>query len=164
MDIKTNEAISIKGKVRITTRRAGTDEVLRRSPWMKNLLVISPSRGKNLIVQRLTGVNTYSLNIKYGEIGTGSAAPTTADTGLNTPSVRVPVSLASTSVSLSEAQFQFFMSDAQLPNGTYREFGMFVDGDAGTATGQFFNHILFTTAYTKAAGEDTTIEVDVAVT
>ena len=158
-----NENITISGKIRITKYKAGLKEILWQSPWMNNLVVNNSSRGRNLIVQRLIGTNTYSLNILYGEIGTSTGSPTAQDVGLGTPTVRVVTALASIGTGLNEAQLQFFFTDAQLPTGTYTEFGTFVDGTAATASGQLFNHILFSTAYAKAAGEDTTVEVDFTV-
>ncbi len=155
--------MKISGKVRITKYQAGTDEIISRTPWMNNIVVNGASTGRNLIVQRLIGVNDYDLNIAWGEIGTSAGAVDNSDTGLGTPVARVAYSLRSVGVALNEAQLQFFFTDAQLATGTYYEFGTFVGGNAGTATGQLFNHILFTTPYSKAAGEDTTIEVDFTV-
>lgn len=159
-----NETFKITGEVRITKYKAGTKEILWQSPWMKNLVVNNSNRGRNLIVQRLVATNTYTLNITYGEIGTSAGSPTASDVGLGTPTVRVATSLASVGVGLNVAQLQFFFTDGQLPNGTYQEFGTFVDGTTATASGQLFNHILLSTPYTKAAGEDTTVEVDFTIT
>jgi hypothetical protein len=158
------DLFEVTGQVRITKYKAGTKEVLWQSPWMDNMVVCNSNRGRNLVVQRLVGVNTYTLNILYGEMGTSPAAPANSDTILGTPTVRVVTALASVGVSLNEAQLQFFFTDTQLPDGTYYEFGTFVDGNVGTSTGQLFNHILFSTPYLKAAGEDTTVEVDFTVT
>ena len=160
---KTSDTFSIQGEVRITKTRAGTNEILWQSPWMKNRIVNNSNRGVNLVVQRLIGVNTYTLNIDYGELGTSAGSPTAADIGLGTPTSRVAYSLRSIGAALNIAQLQFYWTDAQLANATYREFGTFSGGTTATATGQLFNHILFSTVYTKAAGEDTTVEVNVTV-
>ena len=157
------ESLKITGQVRITKYRAGTQEILWQSEWMNNLVVNGSNTGKNLIVQRLIGTTTYSLNIAYGEIGTSAGSPTASDVGIGTPTVRVATSLASIGSAMNEAQLQFFFADAQLANGTYQEFGTFVDGTAATASGQLFNHILFSSPYTKASGEDTTVEVDFTI-
>lgn len=151
----------IIGRVRITTYKAGTKEVLRQTKWMKNLVVSSANHGRNLICQRLAGTNTYSLNITHGEIGTGSTAPTDGDTGLIAGVARSGDPL--TSVVNNVVTIQFFFSDAQLPNQTYREFGTFVDGIITLGTGQLFNRILISPVYTKAAGEDTTVEVEFTI-
>lgn len=159
-----DEQAGVTGYVRITAYKAGTKEVVRQTPWMKNTIMNSSNRGKNLIVQRLCAINDYSLNILYGEIGTSTGTPTATDLGLGTPVARSVTTLASVGVALNVAQLQFFFADSQLPDGTYTEFGTFVDGNSGTATGQLFNHALFNTAYTKGTGEDTTVEVDFTLT
>lgn len=179
IDLKEN--IGIKGRIVLREHPAGTVE------WMQNLLahrtkqsqdavrriiktgriaaktdnliMVSASHGLDLIVQRLCSVNTYSLNISYGEIGTSATAVTTADTALNSPSARASMALAS-DVGSNQAQIQFFFTDGSLANTTYREFGTFVDGTSTIGTGQLFNHAVFTVAYTKAAGTDITVEVD----
>jgi hypothetical protein len=155
------ERQGIHGRVRITAYKAGTKEIVRQTGWMKNLVVSSANHGRNLICQRLAGTNTYSLNITHGEIGTGSTAPADSDTGLVAPAVRVGDPFPS--VVNNVVKIQFFFSDAQLQNITYREFGTFVDGTITLGTGQLFNRILFNPAYTKAAGEDTTVEVEFTI-
>ncbi len=165
MGMKTLAAkfnIAISGRVRIVVRKAGTDEILRASEWSENLVVSGTDTGRNLIAQRIGGTNTYTLNITHGDIGTGTAAPANSDAQLQTPSVRA----AKTSAIISNniVTLQFFFSDAALPNGTYNEFGTFVDGTATISTGKLFNRALFGTAYVKASGEDTTVEVEFTIT
>lgn len=123
-----------------------------------NLVVSSSGHGRNLFVQRLTGDNSFTLNITHGEIGTGSTPPTNADTALTTPTDRVAVTLASASNNV--ATLRFFFADGDLADDTYNEFGTFVDGTITIGTGQMFNHALFASAYVKATGEDTTIDVE----
>ncbi len=151
--------IPVPGKVRITTRRNG--KIIRQTKWMKNLVVSSANYGRNLIAQRLGGVNTYTLNVTHGEIGTGTNAPANGDIGLQTGAVRVAITLAS--VVNNVVSLQFFFSDATLPDGTYTEFGTFIDGAAGLGTGQIFNRVLFSPGYSKSAGEDTTVEVEFTI-
>lgn len=149
--------------MRIITTRAGTKEILRISEWTKNLIVNNSNRGKNLVAQRLASQNTYTLNITHGEIGTGTNPPAVTDTALQTPSVRVATTLASIGAGLNVVTTQFFFSDAALPNGTYNEFGTFIDGTGTLGSGQLFNRALFATPYTKASAEDTTIEVEFTI-
>jgi len=156
--------MSIAGYIRITKYKAGTNEIVAQTPWMKNLVVNSSNYGRNLIVQRLVGTNTYTLNITHAEIGTSTGSPAASDVALASPIVRVVKTLGQVGAGLNQAQLQFFFSDANLPDGTYNEFGTYIDGAAGTATGQLFNHILFSSAYVKTAGEDTTVEVDFTIT
>jgi hypothetical protein len=127
-----------------------------------NLIMDSPNYGLDLIIQRLVGINTYSLNILWIELGTGSTAPTVNDTGLTTPSVRAAVNFQE-DYATTDAIVQAYITDANLPNATYQEVGGFVDGTASIGSGQIFNHSLLSPTYTKIAGQDTTIQIDVSV-
>lgn len=153
-------------RIAICQKRA--DEILAagfigKTALGNNIVVLGSNTGKNLIIQRLASQNTYSLNITYGEIGTGSTAVAASDTVLTTPSVRVATTLSTVGTGLNIVSLQFFFPDSGLANATYYEFGTFVDGSATIGTGQMFNHILFSTPYTKNASEDTTIQVDFTV-
>lgn len=161
-EIDTKEKGFLKGKIRTITTKAGTGEVLRISDWSKNRIMLGTNTGKSLILQRLIGENTYSLNINKAEIGTGSTTPADGDVALTTPTVRVD--FANGSVSGDTASLFFFFSDAVLANGTYYEFGSFIDGDASLGNGQIFNHALFAIAYSKSTGEDTTVQLDIELT
>lgn len=127
-----------------------------------NLIMDSPNCGLDLIVQRLVGINTYSLNILYGELGTGSNAPTITDTALTTPTNRAAVGFQQ-DYGTTDAVMQFFFADSQLANTTYTEFGSFVDGTTAIGSGQLFNHALLSPAFVKTAGTDITIQLDVTV-
>lgn len=153
--------INLKGRVRVITTKAGTKKVLRKSKWWDNLIVSGNNTGINLIAQRLGGINTYSLNITHADIGTGTTNPSNSDTELETPVARAPIS--SQEVVNNIVTLRFFFSDAVLPNGTYYEFGTFVDGLAGISTGKLFNRVLFGSPYTKSSGEDSTFEVEITI-
>ncbi|MCP6719747.1 MAG: hypothetical protein KJI72_00255 [Patescibacteria group bacterium] len=159
--IKLPDSFGVRGRIIIRTYRVGTKKLLREL-IVPNLVVSSSDHGRNLIAQRLAGTNTYTLNITHGEIGTGTATPLNNDTALQTPTLRKAKTLES--VSNNIVTIQFFMSDAELADGTYNEFGTFVDGSATIGTGQLFNRALFATPYIKASGEDTTVEVEFTIT
>lgn len=159
-NMKNNEAVKVRGTITIKSYRAGT-KVLLSEIVQRNTIMVSSGRGLDLLVQRLLGVVTYSTIINYGAIGTGSTAPTTADTQLAAETARTTVALAQ-DFTFNQASLQFFFPDASLANGTYREFGMFVDGTASANTGRLFNRALFSVAYIKAAGVDSTVEVDIS--
>lgn len=150
------------GTITIRAYKAGTKILLSESVT-QNLIMEGTNTGKNLIVKRLISTNTYSLNINYGAIGTSATAVAASDTQLGAESARTVVSLAQASA-VNLASIQFFFPDANLTNGTYREFGTFVDGTASANTGQIFNHALFSSAYIKAGGTDTTVQVDIQFT
>lgn len=155
------ENLGIVGKVRITTYKAGTKEVLRQTEWYRNLVVSTAGYGRNLIAQRLGGTNTYSLNVTHGEMGTGTTPTANSDTALETPVARG--ALTSAAVVNNAVTLQFFFADGALANGTYYEFGSFIDGTGTIGTGRMFNHVLFGTPYNKGSGEDTTVEVDITI-
>lgn len=176
--MKQYESLTISGRVIVRSHPAGTIDRYRAlvkegrreeaqalihagkvEVTQKNLVVDSPSYGLDLIIQRLVGTNTYSLNITHGEIGTGSTTPQSTDTGLQAGVARVSTTYSADNANTT-AVLQFFFTDATLPNETYYEFGTFVDGNSSLGTGQLFNHALFTTPYTKVSGQDTTVEVD----
>jgi len=173
------ENSGITGKVRIITTKSlpkgffnwlwykvilgkKTGQKLRETEFTSNLVMLGTNTGKSLILNRLNADNTYSLNITYGDIGTGTNTPAVSDTTLQTPTVRV--AKANGSVSSNILSLFFFFSDAVLANGTYREFGSFVDGSATVSTGKIFNRVLFASPYVKASGEDTTVQVDFTLT
>ncbi len=183
MNILTKEKTGITGIITIRRYRAGftkqAEELIERNAFaeleslkkefflsvaliQKNLVVSSSNRGRNVLCQWLAGVGTYAIGINYGEMGTGSTAPANSDTALATPVKRVaPTTYA---ISNNILTLQFFFSDAVLPNNTYYEFGTYIAGSSTLGTGQLFNHVLFSSPYVKASGEDTTIEVDFTIT
>lgn len=157
-----NDGIRAVGKITLRAYKAGTKELIGKIV-QPNMIMQASNTGKNLIVQRLISTNTYSLNVNYGVIGTNSTVVAASDTTLYGESTRAVVALAQ-APAVNQATLQFFFPDANLHNGTYREFGMVVDGTATRNSGQLFNRALFSTAYTKVAGTDTTVEVDVELT
>jgi hypothetical protein len=140
--------MKITGKYKIKTYRQG--ELIRESNWIKNLIVANSDRGVSLIIERLSGTTTYDLEITSASIGTGTNTPADSDTGLQT-SVLANILVASLSKTTKRLTLNFFISDSELTNGTYTEFGLF----CGT---RLFARSLITPSYTKSSGEDTTIE------
>ena len=128
-----------------------------------NLITASSDRGMGTIVKQLAGTSAYTLEITHGEIGDSATAPTEADTQLNNGLDRKAVTLT-TELSNKSVQFQFFWSDLELTNGTYREFGIYANGTSLTlGNGRLFNHALLVPVYTKADNEDTTVEVQITL-
>lgn len=155
------EKSGLKGRVRIIQKKAGTDEVVHVSKWMDNLIMRGTDTGIDVILDRLAGVLTYSLDLTYADIGTGATAPAITDVALTTPTLRAL--RAYSAVSGATVTLQYFFTDALLGNATYREFGTFMDGSSTISTGKIFNHILFPTPYVKTSGIDTTVEVQFTV-
>jgi hypothetical protein len=179
----TNEKTKITGRVTVKRYKAGfikrAQKLIQEKSFdalkllekeyflgtaliQENLVVSSSNRGRNILCQWLAGVGTYAIGINYGEMGTGNTAPLNSDTALTTPVKRVaPTTYL---ISNNVLTFQFFFSDAVLPNNTYHEFGTYIAGSSTLGSGQLFNHALFSSPYIKASGEDTTIEVDFTIT
>ncbi len=156
--LAVQEGIRLKGTVILRAYKAGTKELLTEITT-PNIIVNSPNHGLDLIIQRLIGTNTYSLNITEGEMGTGTTTPAVTDTQLTAGVVRTsPTYVADNGNTI--AVLQFFFPDSTLPNDTYSEFGTFVDGSNVIGSGQMFNHALFATSYAKVSGVDITVEVD----
>jgi hypothetical protein len=146
----------LKGQYVIKTYKAGTKELLRQSAPIKNLIVLNTNNGLYIIFSRLLNVLTYDLPITQAKIGDGTTPPAIAQTDLiNTIVDGIPVALRSR-VADDEIMITFFISDADLPNGTYKEFGIF-------CTDQLFARSLITPNYTKATGEDSQIEYTISL-
>lgn len=159
---KLSANLKYEGKIKIITYKAGTKEILRETEWYPNRVMLGTNTGKDLILDRLNGTNTYTLNITHADIGTGTNTPADGDTTLQTVVARA--AKVTGTISTNILSLQFFFSDASLANGTYREFGTFIDGTSTVSTGQIFNRALFGTAYVKASGEDTTVQLDITLT
>jgi hypothetical protein len=145
-----------------TIRHIKASYFIRTAVECPNLIMDSPNYGLDLIIQRLVGINTYTGNILWIEIGTGSTTPTVNDTGLTTPSVRAAVNFQE-DYGTTDAIVQCYITDANLANATYTEVGGFVDGTSTIGTGQIFNHALLSPTYSKISGQDTTIQIDINV-
>jgi len=157
-DFRRNTVATLKREI----ERIKAEYFLGIAVETRNLIMDSPGYGLDLLIQRLVGINTYSGNIQWIEIGTGTATPTVNDTGLTTPSIRLAVSYQE-DFGTTEAVVQAYVSDANLPNGAYSEVGSFVDGTSSIGSGQIFNHALLSPTYSKVSGQDTTIEVDISI-
>jgi hypothetical protein len=178
-----NEGLRITGRVIIRSHPAGTLHLYESLKALgkvdlaqklladgkieveqHNLIVDSSNYGIDILVQYLisayNGSSNFPLGIAWGEIGTGSTTPANSDTALTTPTNRAPVSYAFDN-GFTTASLQFFFPDAVLANETYYECGSFIGGSSTIGTGNMFNHALFGTPYSKSAGVDTTLEIDV---
>lgn len=120
--------------------------VVWRSPWMRNLILDS---GLALIPQHHAGNNSDALEITSLEIGDGSTAVSGSDTSLDNMVVD-GIPRASETVTTSSIVIDFFITDAELPDGTYTEVML----RAGSVA---YTRALFSTTYTKASGKDTII-------
>jgi hypothetical protein len=125
-----------------------------------NLIMTGSLTGRDLLVQYLINGTTYSGGLNYGALGTSITTPASSDTQLGAEVARAPFSTA-IDVSNNQAQFQFYLPDANLANGSYQEAGTFMNGSASLNSGQIFNHGLLGTTYTKTSGTDTTLAINI---
>ena len=128
---------------------------LKRLFMVRECLVdnLIATTGRAVLMQRLANDTTYTGVINYGALGTDATAPTNGDTTLTTEVFRKVVASASDTDNV--AFIDFFYSKADT-NGTYEEFGTFIDGAAGADTGQLFTHAL-TGSWVKTASESMTV-------
>jgi hypothetical protein len=145
----------IKGKFRAITTDSITGKIKRTTPFYNNIVVDGTDTGFNLILDRLNGTNTYSLNITHLDIGTNATTPALSDT-LTGAVART--AKATGVISGSSLTLNFFFASGDLANGTYYDIKLAVDGTSTVDTGRCFTRALFGTAYTKGTNEDTTIE------
>jgi hypothetical protein len=112
-----------------------------------------PTVGRTVFARRLTGDTTYTGIITHGALGSGSTAPTNSDTQLTTEVFRkVP---ATANYILNSVFIDFYFSKADT-NGTYNEWGIFIDGTGSANSGQMFTHAL-TGGWSKLSTESLTI-------
>lgn len=124
----------------------------KRSSTHKNLVVTS---GRAVLARLLAGDATYSGAISYGALGSGSTSPAVGNTQLATETFRKLY--ANRQQSSASATIDFYYSKGDT-NGTYNEFGCFIDGTGTANSGQLFNRVL-TGGWTKSASEAMTVSV-----
>lgn len=111
--------------------------------------------GREVFARRLTNDTTYTGIINYGALGTSSTAVSDAQTQLVAEVKRKGVAVYGRTT--DTASLRFFYSKADT-NGTYEEFGTFIDGTATVNTGQLFNRVL-TGGWVKSSSESLTVTV-----
>lgn len=121
------------------------------SPVIENLVVLSDGYGVNLIMRHLQGDPLLPLVIDNASIGTGSTAPAATDTDLETPVVTGIIRATGTLTAPDTLVTEWFITNDELPNGTYNEFGL----KCGT---RLWARSIISPSHTKASNEDTLIE------
>lgn len=125
-------------------------QYMTKEKVIKNLIT---TVGRSVLAQRLANTTTYSGIINYGALGSSSTAVANSDTQLGTEVFRKVV--ASASFSTNTAFIDFFYTKADT-NGTYNEFGTFIDGTGTVNSGQIFTHAL-TGGWVKTSSESMTV-------
>lgn len=146
----TEREAQIRQNFVFTIRDAKTGKIKRTYKY-HNLVV---TVGRAIIAQRLAGDNTNSLNIDFGELGTGATPPANGDIALEAPTFR-KVTASGTDAS-NQAFLSFFFTAAEAI-GTHAEFGTFVDGTISIGSGILFSRVAVNII--KSATETLTIDV-----
>lgn len=141
-----SSGIGFFGSLRIRALRDGV--VLRETGPIPNKVVSgSGGYGRNLVARALKGDTTYPLEIDSAALGDDDTAPADSDTDLGNALV-TGVGITNIEVSNNSLQIDVFIADGNLPDGTYKEFGLYCNG-------RLFARILISPSYTKVPGEDT---------
>jgi hypothetical protein len=130
-------------------------QLCRRRILTVNNQVILAARAE--LAKRLVGTYAYTGVINYGALGSGSTAISDADTVLDTEVARALVATATQTN--DTAAIDFYFSKAST-NGTYAEFGMFIDGTGSADSGLLFNRAL-TGGWTKSSSEAMTVSIQI---
>jgi hypothetical protein len=118
-------------------RRLERQGVIERHHAAHNLIT---TRGRNVLARLLAGDTTYSGQIKYGALGSASTPVANSDTQLGAEVYRKLYSSHTTDG--NNVVYVDFFYAATDTNGTYNEFGNFIDGTGAANTGIIFSHIL----------------------
>lgn len=135
----------IGGFLTITTYKNGVPVFV--SEPMPNKVVMGSGYGRNLIVRKLAGDNTYGIEIDSASIGDSNTAAADGQTDLVNPLVEdIPIT---NKVAVDDdLTVDVFVADGNLPDDTYEEFGLFVGG-------RLFCRVVISPAYSKGVGENT---------
>jgi len=94
--------------------------------------------GRTVFARRMAGDTTYTGEIDYGAIGNGvSPSFTNASTQLSNEVFRKQA--ASQAYNNNIAYIDWFIASGDVADGTYTEFGSFIDGTASANSGQAFS-------------------------
>ncbi len=115
--------------------------------------------GRSTIAQRLANDTTYTGIINYGSLGTSSTTPVDGNTQLGTEVFRKVTASVSNTTNIAFIDFFYSKTDT---NGTYNEFGTFIDGTATANSGQMFTHAL-TGGWVKTASESMTVALQYTI-
>lgn len=145
------EALSLKGRVRITVRDAKTGEIIEEQE-VKNLVV---AVGKQHICNLLIGASTDSFS--YCGVGSGTTQPSLNDTDLESP-VGSRKQVTDRFRTGNVATFSTFFS-SQDNNGSWNECGLFTHQTGGV----MLCRALFTSTINKDSTKTVTVDWDIEV-
>lgn len=153
--VTTNESFKVTGKMRAVVRDAKTGEVKRDYGWQKNL---NPDELFEKIAKLMADPTAdfdtaENLLINYIALGSGTTAPASSDTQLQTEVYRNEV--ASISNSGKIIYVTAFFNDTEV-SGTFREAGLFAGATGVADSGNIASRIAVN--ITKSTSETLTID------
>lgn len=122
-----------------------------------------PTVCRQQIAKALSGgiATVTEIKITHQELGTSTQAPANSDTGLITPTGSTRKIVSSMAYSSNQLNLTSFWAAGEA-TGTWREFGLFINGTATSNSGTLFNRISIN--ITVAAGNAMTIDGTVTIT
>ena len=117
---------------------------VRRVQMNRNII---PTVGRAVWARRLAGDTTYSAEVDYGALGSGSTAFTNASTTLNTEVYRSQADSQAYDDNL--AYIDWFIASGDVADQTFEEFGGFIDGTGAADSGQAWS-LLITGGWVKS--------------
>lgn len=114
---------------------------------------ITCTAGRSVLMQRLSGITTYTGIVNYGTLGSSNTAPAIGQTTLGTEVYRK--ALSSGTYASNVAYLENFYTTTET-SGTYEEYGFVIDGTGSANTGQQFNR--FTTTTVKSVTESMNVQ------
>jgi len=108
---------------------------------------IIPTTGRNVLARILAGDVTYTGEVDYGALGSGSSAFTNASTQLNTEVYRSQAD--SQAFDDNIAYIDWFIAAGDVADQTFQEFGAFIDGTGSANSGRAWS-LLVTGGWVKS--------------
>jgi hypothetical protein len=154
MNLERHDGARAQGYLTIKTFHDG--KLIREVGPFANKVVSSDGYGRNLILRQMVGDDTYPIVFDAVAIGDDDTAAADGDTDLGNPLV-TGIPITNMSLANNVLSMDVFVSDADLPDDTYEEFGIY-------AAGRLMARIIISPAYTKATGEDTIFTYELTLT
>ena len=109
---------------------------LKKVDKIKNIVCYN---GLEAVMKRLASINTYTCNLNYCALGTGTPVTVSVnDTKLNTEAYRNATASGTGADNICYVTAYYTETEC---NGTYYEFGNFADGTGAADSGQIWSHI-----------------------
>lgn len=119
---------------------------------------VTTTVGRSVTCQRMVNVTTYTGIVNYCAIGTSSTSAAIGNTQLGAETYRKALSPSTYSNNI--AYLEEFISSTDT-NGTFEEFGFFIDGTGSANTGVLLNR--FTQSVTKSNVESLNVQSTITI-